>query len=714
VNLQLLPSTYDLKLVLLSLLLAAFASYVALDLAARVRTQDSFSRSVWMVGGSLVMGTGIWAMHFVGMLAFSLPVALGYDPLITLASWVASVAVSALALHIAGRHSLSPAALIGGAAAMGGGICAMHYIGMGALQMAPGIVWNGWLVAASALVACAASAAALRIFFGMRGLQGARKHASQAGAALLMGAAISGMHYTGMAGAGFPVGTVCLSADGLGGHNLGALVVLATVGLLSITLFTSVLDARLQTRSQGLAQSLQAANEELRRLAFRDPLTGLPNRTLLEDRLEHAMARIDRARELPDRPGRPKLGLLFIDLDGFKPVNDCYGHAAGDGVLRQVTRRLQVIAREADTLARVGGDEFVLLVDDVSTVSDAVLLASRILAAMRLPFELAQRKVTLSCSIGVAIHPDHAAHGKLMACADAAMYSAKRAGGSTFAIFESRMQQGFSAQMDLLQALRDALELGQLHLHYQPKVNAVTGRMCGVEALLRWNHPTRGQISPAQFIPLAERFGLIVSIGNWVIDEAMRQLALWAAEGRRLRVSINLSGHQLRHLEVVDRLRQAMHRHGIGADQVVCEITESVAMEDMQATQHVLEQLSATGVGLSIDDFGTGHSSLAALRQLRIQELKIDRSFVSDVATTADARAIVDAVVRLARALGLRVVAEGVETHAQRDVLVELGCDELQGHYFARPMSPQALMTTRLRTADDAQEVDFSPSLMMS
>ncbi|MDH5540488.1 MAG: EAL domain-containing protein, partial [Rhizobacter sp.] len=692
----------------------AFASYVALDLARRVRTRDRLSKWLWMVGGSLVMGTGIWSMHFVGMLAFSLPVELGYEALITFVSWIAGVVVSALALHIAGRDRLTPTTLFGGAAAMGSGICAMHYTGMAALQMAPGIVWNTWLVAASALVAWAASAAALLMFFGMRRLKGARRHAAQAGAALLMGAAISGMHYTGMAAAGFPAGSICLSADGLGGHNLGTLVVLATAALLSITLFTSVLDARMQARAQGLTRSLQAANEELRRLAFRDALTGLPNRTLLEDRLEHAKLRLDRAREQQGRDGTARLALLFIDLDGFKPVNDCYGHAAGDAVLRQVTRRLQMLAREADTLARVGGDEFVLLVDDIAAGGDALLLAGRILAAMRLPFELApHRKVTLSCSIGVAIYPDHAQHGKLMACADAAMYNAKRAGGSTCAVFESHMHQGTSVQMELLQALRDALEQRQLCVHYQPKVNARTGRLSGVEALLRWHHPTHGPISPAQFIPLAERFGLIVPIGNWVIDEVMRQLACWSAQGRRLRVSINLSGHQLRHLEVVERLSQAMLRHEVDANQVICEITESVAMEDLRATQHVLANLSAAGVGLSIDDFGTGHSSLASLRQLHIQELKIDRSFVHDVATTADAHAIVDAVVHLARALGLRVVAEGVETRAQRDVLVALGCDELQGYYFARPMPPQDLLGTRLRTADEAEEVDFSPSLMM-
>ena len=716
-NSQFLQTSYAPVGVALSVLIAAFASFVALDLARRVRTQDRFSAAVWMVGGALVMGTGIWSMHFVGMLAFSLPIPIGYDPFTTFVSWGAAVAVSALALYIASRERLTRALLSVGALTMGGGICAMHYTGMAAQQMAPGIVWNLWLVGASAVIACVASAAALLIFFGLRRLRGVRVRMAQAGAAVFMGVAISGMHYTAMAAAGFAVGSVCLTAGGIGGQSMGTMVVLATALLLSITLFTSVLDARMQTRTRHLAKSLQesnlslqAANAELKNLAFLDPLTGVPNRTLFEDRLTHAAARIDRAQRGPGLQDSPGLGLLFIDLDGFKPVNDSYGHSAGDAVLKQVAQRLATTIRESDTLARIGGDEFVLLLEEISGQTHAAALAGRVLAAMEQPFELPERKVTLSCSIGITMYPDHGTRDTLVTAADAAMYAAKRAGGNTFAVFEPSMRQGASEQLELQQALREAAEDGQLQLHYQPKVDARTGRVRGAEALLRWTHPTRGPISPAVFIPIAERSGLILSIGNWVVDEACRQLAAWAGQGRRLRVSINLSAHQLRQRDVVDRLRQAMDRHGIEPGQIVCEITESVAMHDTRATQQVIEQLVALGVKLSIDDFGTGYSSLASLRQLRAHELKIDRSFVKDVATDADARAVVDAVIRLAQALGMRVVAEGVETREQRDVLIGLGCDELQGFYFARAMPADAFVEADARTADRAEAMEFSAS----
>ncbi|NRF65989.1 EAL domain-containing protein [Aquincola sp. S2] len=720
-NPELLKASYDAGGVALSVLVAAFASYVALDLARRVRSSDRASARAWTVGGALVMGSGIWSMHFVGMLALTLPIEIGYQPFTTFLSWAAAVAVSAIALLIAARDRLAPATLAGGGLAMGAGICVMHYTGMAAIELAPGIVWDWRLVAASAAIACAASTAALIIFFLMRRLAGLRARLAQLGAAVVMGAAISGMHYTAMAAADFPVGALCLSVEGLGGRSLGTLIVLATVVLLSITLFTSVLDARMQARAQSLTRSLQTANEQLQganaqlqRMAFVDPLTGVANRALFENRLAHALARVDRLGTQPGHPPPPsRLAILFIDLDGFKPVNDSYGHDTGDHVLRQVAERLKMVSRDVDTVARVGGDEFVLLLEDIGGLHDAVSAAGRILQAMGRPFELAERKLSLSCSIGIAAYPEHGQRDKLMAAADAAMYAAKRSGSGGYAVFESHMNDGVGEQIELQQALREALQAGQLKLHYQPKVDSRSGCVCGIEALLRWTHPTRGPISPAVFIPIAERFGLIIAIGNWVIDEACRQMALWSELGLRMRVSINVSAYQLRQPDMVDRVQQALYRHGVDADQLVCEITESVAMEDTMATQRVIEQLGDLGVKLSIDDFGTGYSSLSSLRQIGAQELKIDRSFVKDVATNADARAVVDAVVRLGHALGLRVVAEGVENRLQRETLLELGCDEFQGFYLARPMAPDALLQADLRMSEGSEALQFSPSTMM-
>ena len=705
-----LPSSYDPKVVAASLLIASFASYVALDLAKRVRTRDRRVAMSWWVGGSIAMGTGIWCMHFVGMLAFSLPIALGYTPTLTVASWVAGVAVSAVALFVASRGSLTWRRLTGGASAMGVGICAMHYTGMAALDMAPSIVWDPLLIAASALIAVAASAAALLIFFWLRRVSGWRSLVCQAGAALVMGMAICGMHYTGMAAASFPVGALCLSAGELGGEQLGVLVSLSSVALLVMTLFTSTLDARMQSTLKVANVQLQTVNEELKRRAFLDPLTELPNRLLFEDRLMHALQRTERAMERITERSAEKIAVLFVDLDGFRPVNDSLGHAAGDQLLRDTAARLRSVARDSDTVARIGGDEFVLLMEDTASLADTVSLARRLLEAIARPFEIASRQVQISASVGIVVYPDHGDKDKLIAHADAAMYAAKRAGGNTYALFESHMDAGALEQLSLQNDLRQAVGLGQLRLHYQPKVDGQLGKIRGVEALLRWNHPQRGLLNPDVFIPIAERFGLIGSVGSWVIDEACRQMQAWAHEGVRMRVAINLSVHQLREDDLVERVARALARHHVDPSQLLCEITESVAMGDIKATQRAFDGLARIGVFLSIDDFGTGYSSLSYLRQLPARQLKIDRSFVGDIEASSDARAIVSAVVHLAHDLSLRVVAEGVETEGQRDILLALGCDELQGFLFARPM-PADMLLAWVEGRKPAGAADFSPSV---
>jgi diguanylate cyclase (GGDEF)-like protein len=697
-SLQTLHPSYDGSGVALSVIIAIYASYVALDLARRVRDKDRESVVLWTAGGALVMGTGIWSMHFVGMLAMGLPITITYDPLLTLVSWLVAVSVSLISLLLAARDRLARSAWLVGALAMGAGICGMHYVGMMAMMLTPVILWNVPLVGLSVVIAVLASAIALRVFFAMRRLNGVRAYLVQGVAALILGTAIVGMHYTGMAAASFPAGAFCQTTNGIGGHNLGTMVVFASLIMLSITLFTSMVDARQQVRAITMAQSLeqanlrlQDANAELQWMAFRDPLTGLPNRALLEDRLDGALNRISRQANYPGKRTVTKLAVVFIDLDGFKPINDSYGHATGDLVLRQVAGRLTDLIREIDTAARIGGDEFLVLLEEVHGVTDAVGFADRIVRSLAVPLQIADRELALSCSIGIAIFPDHAPRDRLIGSADAAMYAAKHNGGNSYAVYEPHMQSGATDQMKMQQALRGAIARQELQLHYQPKIDGRLGHVAGLEALLRWRNSSLGLVLPDVFIPLAERFGLIIAIGDWVIEAVCQQLARWQREGRCVQVAINLSGYQLRQSDLAERMRHLCANYSVAPGQLTCEVTESVAMEDTASTQRVLRQLSELGVSLSIDDFGTGYSSLAYLRQLRVQQLKIDRSFIRDLDSSADARAVVDAVIRLAHSLGLRVVAEGVETSAQHAALIALDCDELQGYYLAKPMTADAL-----------------------
>ncbi|MGN1057412.1 MAG: putative bifunctional diguanylate cyclase/phosphodiesterase [Comamonas sp.] len=709
--------TYSPWVVLASFFIAALASFVTLGLARRVFLNTGRISHLWWGCGSVVMGTGIWAMHFIGMQAFELPITLGYDGTMTLLSWAAAVLSSAIALWVASRSHNQGLWWLG-AFSMGGGVAGMHYLGMHAMHMTIPIVWDLRLVVLSVLVAVLASAAALSMFRAMCRLQGKVLWLFQTTAAVVMAVAICGMHYIGMAAAAFPADSVCLTADALGGPELTAIITITTGMLLMVTWLTQQLDARLQSTAQELTQSLQASNLQLQRAnaalrerAFTDPLTNLPNRLLLEERLKSALARAARANH---HGVQERLAAMFVDLDGFKPINDSFGHAMGDQVLLGVAQRLKAQSRASDTVARVGGDEFLLLLEDVHTVDDCMVVAQRVLDALAQPFEVAGKSLRISASIGIAVCPDHADGAHLVARADAAMYAAKRSGGHNLVVYAPHMDIDSSEQMALQSDLHQALELQQLQLVYQPKVNACSGCIAGVEALLRWNHPARGTLSPDVFIPLAERSGLSQPLGHWVIDETCRQLAQWTRQGLYLRAAINVSAQQLRSEGLAAHIGHAIASHGIRADQLLCEITESVVMEDTQASQRTLKALQALGVFISIDDFGTGYSSLSYLRQLPAQQLKIDRSFVRDVTTSPSARAVVQAVIHLAHALGLRVVAEGVETAAQRDILRSMRCDELQGFFFAQPMDAAALLSWANAAVPTCKEASASPAMGLS
>jgi diguanylate cyclase (GGDEF)-like protein len=685
-----LPSHHNLWVVAASLLLATLASYVALDLSRRVRHASGRPHLLWWGIGSFAMGTGIWAMHFVGMLGFSLPIALGFSGAMTLTSWVAGVTASGIALWVASEADYGLRRIAIASLAMAVGICGMHYIGMAALDMSPPIVWHMPTVVLSLLIGLGASAAALVIFKQLGGVNSAHRVAFQLLAAVVMGIAICGMHYTGMAAANFPLDSVCRSAGDLYGSGLTAIVVMASGLLLLGTLFTSILESRLQQVARRLSRSLEEANvelteanRELQKRAFTDALTGLPNRVLFEDRLRHALLRMERANQLQVEE---RIAVLFVDLDGFKPINDSFGHAAGDQILRAAAERLANTTRESDTVARIGGDEFLLLLEGVHDRAECAQAANRVLRALSEPFSVLGKQLQIACSIGIVLHPEQGEPDKLVANADAAMYEAKRGGGGNYVMFESHMGADVAKQLQLQSDLRRAVELKQFELYYQPKINGVGDKLSGVEALVRWNHPQHGLIGPTEFIGLAERFGLIVRLGDWILDEACRQIAQWRSQGTWMCVAVNLSVMQLREIDFVARVEQALARHDIPAALLLCEITESVAMEDIKATQRTFEGLARVGVFLSIDDFGTGYSSLSHLRKLPARQVKIDRSFVQDLQVKEDARAVVDAVIRLAHALGLSVVAEGVENEAQRDILLAMGCDELQGFLFSRPL----------------------------
>nr|WP_221230820.1 bifunctional diguanylate cyclase/phosphodiesterase [Xanthomonas sp. CFBP 8152] len=669
-------------MVMLSLVVAVLAAYTALHLAARVTASRGRGAVAWLMGGAVAMGIGIWSMHFVGMLAFRLPIPLGYDPALTTYSMLAAILASAFALWLTSRADLPWPRLGLGAVLMGLGIALMHYMGMSALRMSPAITYDPLLFALSLAIAIGASAAALWIAFRLR--HDGRCYGLRLIAAVIMGLAIVGMHYTGMAAAQFAPGSRCGAAAGaqLPLPWLAAAVVLVTLALLVLALVISVLSRRFQQRTDVLSRSLAQANAELVLAALHDPLTRLPNRVLLH---EHVLQRIDRAQ----RDGQ-RFAVVLINLDGFKAINDGYGHHFGDQLLVAVAERMRAHQRAHGSLARLGADEFVL-VSAIADPEDAAAIAAHLLQALAVPFLVADQELRLSSSVGIALYPEGAgSEHQLMTHADAAMRHAKQAGRNRYSFFEHSMTGTTRERLQLLQDLPRALELGQFVLHYQPKYCADDGRPIGAEALIRWQHPEHGLVPPDSFIPLAERSGMIGPLGSWVLQQACRQMRAWREAGHgHWRVAVNLSAMQLASPSLLDEVTTILADCAIPPAQLTLEITESMAMRDAEACLRTLDQLNTLGVRIAIDDFGTGYSNLMYLRRLPAHELKIDRSFVQAMDNGPEDIAIVAAVVALAHTMRLQVVAEGVETTAQRNTLERLGCDQLQGYLLGRPMDAE-------------------------
>ena len=436
---------------------------------------------------------------------------------------------------------------------------------------------------------------------------------------------------------------------------------------------------RLEQVITARTRGLEAANRQLRHLATHDALTGLPNRVLLDDRLMQAIAHAD-------RDSRP-FALMVCDLDRFKLVNDSLGHSAGDELLQEVARRLSGMVRSVDTVARVGGDEFFLLITSLHHPDEARLLGARIIEVLQAPVRIADIDVHTSPSIGIAFYPaDGATVEALTAHADAAMYCAKQRGRGSVQCFEGGMSAGLEDRVQIESDLHAAVALQQFELYYQPKVQTGTGVVRSAEALIRWVHPERGLIPPDQFIPLAEECGLISAIGEWVVREACRQARAWLDEDMPMRVSVNLSPSQFRGSGLAHSIRRALEEVGLDPQYLEVELTESAVMSDPEESIAILEQLSEMGVIVSVDDFGTGYSSMSYLRRFPIDKLKIDRVFINEIASRPEDASIVRAIVSLAHSLRLKVVAEGVETVAQLDFLKAIGCDEYQGYHFSKPL----------------------------
>lgn len=669
---------YDYSLVLGSAIVALLACYFAVSLEQSL-FRGSRPKHEWLIlvfSGAL-LGAAIWCMHFIAILASHMPGAQSFHMGLTFASYIIAFVASIFAIWLTTRFTLPLFRLTLGAVLMGLGISGMHYTGMMALDIQGYVIrYDPILAICSVLIAVGGSWITFLLAF-------RNKHARHFRVALKFAIAftltmtIVVMHYTGMAAMSFIPIDAAVSIQRAKGFDLQLLtVIFMTCLVLIVAFFVAMLERRLEERSRQLTK----ANRELANLAVQDNLTKLPNRLFLAEYAHFLFT--------DQRYQKDQIAFLYIDLDRFKAVNDVFGHHVGDQLLIQLANRLHRLLDDRSKLLRIGGDEFLMVLES-ATSEQASAAAEKILELIQDSFLIAGKEINVSGSIGIAMYPEHGSNLQdLLINADAAMLTSKDQGRNTYSLFcYSTDQTEAKSQTKLINDLYKAVEDQQFVLFYQPKFKACERGICGVEALIRWKHPSLGMLTPNMFIRGAEKTGLIIRMGYWALEEACKQIKAWEhTHPQFLPISVNLSAIQFEHKPLFSTLDELMKKYQVDPSYLMIEITESTAMHHIENSIRTLECLRQMGIKLAIDDFGTGHSSFLYLKNLPVDELKIDKEFIYDLTPNSKEEMILESIIQLAIKLGLVVTAEGIETPLQAEILTRLGCQQLQGYLLGLPV----------------------------
>ncbi len=653
--------SYNYSIVILSIAIAILASYSALSISAKVAHTTGKNRLFWLLCGSLTMGGGIWSMHFVGMLAFHIPTTVKYDGVLTSLSMLASFLSSFIAFYITKEPKNNWLKMAFGGLIMGSGIVTMHYMGMEAMimPMEMEMTYDRKLWILSAIIALVASYSALFLFLRFRNQSSASwlKWLS----AITMGFAIGGMHYTGMKATKFHSHHE-IAMDSHASLNLFLLygVTITIVLILFISWAAVFFDRTI-----------------LKKMAYQDNITGLPNRNEMN-------------RFFDTYVGNKSFAVLFIDLDQFKVINDTLGHNIGDILLKEVGCRLRKFMKNGQQAYRIGGDEFLFIVEN-GVQEQAEKLATEILESIKEVYRIEGNELYITGSIGISINSiKETDRAMLLKTADTAMYTAKNLGKNQYQVYNEQTGSTEIRKMELQKDMQWALDVGQFYVVYQPKWNVQTNSLVGFEALLRWNHPRLGIISPGEFIPIAEETGLIVSLTKWTLEESCRQCKIWHDQGCVNPISVNISIRLFQTDTLIEFVKNVLEKTDLDPELLELEITESMVFLDIDDIIRQLHTVRSLGVKVSMDDFGTGYSSIGLLDRIPIDSLKLDRLFTNDLETSSK-RAIINAILVMAADLNLDVIAEGVESQEQIESLTELGCNIMQGYYYSKPMKVEEI-----------------------
>lgn len=671
--------SYDSSLVIGSACVAVFICYVAISLEQLIFVpRTPRGRKIILCLSGMVFGFAIWAMHFVGMLACHLPEGYFFDPTLTVISYVIAAFASTFAIWLTTRDTLPITRLVLGALLMGFGISGMHYVGMLGLNLPnQQIHYNLIIVFFSVMIAISGSGLSFWLAFKYKNTFN-HKMLYKSAVSIMIALSIVGMHYTGMSAATISsIDAGHFSEHIHEGQGILLFTILFVASLVLVSAFcVAILERRLEERSLQLIQ----ANKELEYLVLQDNLTKLPNRLFLVQYTDSLFL------ELKESPH--KIAFLYIDLDRFKSVNDAFGHHIGDELLVKLAQRLYPLLEEGQKLIRIGGDEFLMILENANR-PQVEQLAELFLNKIQDSFQISGKEINISASIGIVFFPDHGQNLQdLLINADSAMMQSKEQGRNTYSIYNNSLDQQHQSrsQSKLINDLYKAVEEQQFILFYQPKFTSEY-KICGVEALIRWKHPTLGLLAPNMFIDGAEQTGLIIRMGYWALEQACQQIQAWEEKQFQFcPVAVNLSAVQFEHKHLIDTLEKLIQKYKIKRGHLIIEITESTAMHHIDSSIRTFEKLRNLGIRLAIDDFGTGHSSFLYLKDLPVDELKIDREFIRNLCEGSKEEIILESIIHLAIRLGLVVTAEGVETEQQAEILKRLGCQQLQGYLLGMPL----------------------------
>lgn len=649
-----MDGNYNDYIVGLSIAIAILASYSALNITSKISDANGKSKFFWLFGGAMVMGSGIWSMHFVGMLAMHMNMNVRYDVFLTIMSMLVSVVSSFIAFYITMPKNINWFKIAIGGFIMGSGIVTMHYTGMKAMVIHAEISYDPGIWILSAIIALVASYAALLLFLRFRNHP--KSSFLKWGSAVVMGFAVCGMHYTGMKAARFEAHAGMLTQQPQSVDFL--LLYGVTVAIFAILLI-----------SWG---AMFFDRHVLEKLAYQDTITGLPNRNEMN-------------RFFETNSETEQITILFLDLDQFKAINDTLGHNVGDLLVQEVGKRLRQFIGNGQQVFRIGGDEFLIILKQSDPVY-AQHLADDILQQIKNVYYIDGNELYVTASIGISIGSVHSSdRTTLLKNADTAMYKAKGLGKNQQCLYDEEMGLQEVRKMELEKDLQRALELKEFFIVYQPKWNVQSDRLVGFEALLRWKHPRLGVISPLEFIPIAEETGLIIPMTRWTLEEACKQCRIWQERGIVQPVSVNLSVRLFHGDNLLELIQNVLDKANLEPRLLELEIAESMVLHDVNDIIRQLGNIKSLGVKVSMDDFGTGYSSIGLLDRIPIDALKLDRQFTNDLDTPSK-RAIVNAIVLMAENLNLDVIAEGVENKEHIDFLTGLGCHVMQGYYYGKPM----------------------------